>query len=98
MTWEPVDGQHILHACQKIAYVEVGHAGGITKEVFANRFLRHLVYTVVYDDTAYYVHESHRLKAHHFVRRKFATVGKTLRKIRDYGNTMANPQESTRTD
>ena len=56
VTWEPVDGQHILHACQEIAPVEVGRVGGITEEVFANRFLRRLAYTVVYDDPAYYVH------------------------------------------
>ena len=28
VTWEPVDGQHILYACQEIAPVEVGRAGG----------------------------------------------------------------------
>ena len=31
VTWEPVDGQHILHACQEIAPVEVGQAGGLAK-------------------------------------------------------------------
>ena len=57
VTWEPVDGQHILDVCQEFAPVEVGKAGGISEEVFASRFLRRLAYTVVYDDPAFYVHE-----------------------------------------
>ena len=61
--------------------MEVGRVGGIIEEVFANPFLHRLVYTVVYDDPAYYVHESRRLNTHHFARRKFATVGETLRKM-----------------
>ena len=57
VTCESIDGQHILHVCQEVAPVEVGRVGGITKEVFANRFFRRLAYTVVYDDPAYYLHE-----------------------------------------
>ena len=83
MTWKFVDGQHILHTCQEIAPTEVDRAGGIIEEVFANRFVRHSAYIVVYDHPTYYVHESHRLNAHHFARRKFATMGETMRKMRE---------------
>ena len=100
VTWEPVDGQYILHVCQKIAPVEVGQAGGISEEVFADRFLRRLAYTFVYDDPAFYVHESRRLNAHHFARRKFATVGETMRKMRelweDYGKSIGTNEDGQR--
>ena len=100
VTWEPVDGQHILHACQEIAFMEVGRAGGISEEVFASRFVRRLAYTVVYDDPAFYVHESRRLNAHHFARRKFATVGETMRKMRElwehYGKPIGTNEDGLR--
>ena len=100
VTWEPVDGQHILHACQEFAPVEVGQVGGTSEEVFADQFLRRLAYTIVYDDPVFYVHESHRLNAHHFVRRKFATVGETMRKMRElwehYGKPIGTNEDRQR--
>ena len=100
VTWEPVDGQHILQACQEIAPVEVGQAGGVSEEVFASQFVRHLAYTVVYDDPVFYVHESLRLNVYHFGCRKFATVGETMRKMRElwehYGKPIRTNEDGQR--
>ena len=86
-----MDGQHILHVCQEIAPVEVGCVGNITEEVFGNRFLRRLVYTVVYVDPAYYVHESRRLNAHHFARQNLQQWERRCKRCGNCVNTMANP-------
>ena len=68
--------------------------------MFANRFVRRLAYTVVYDDPAYYVHESRRLNAHHFARRKFAIVGETMQKMRElwehYGKPTGTSEDGLR--
>ena len=63
----------------------------IIEEVFANRFVHRLAYTMVYDDPAYYVHESCQLNAHHFARRKFATVGKMMQKMRELWEHYGKP-------
>ena len=59
--------------------------------MLANRFLHCLAYTVVYDDPAFYMHESRRLNIHHFARRKFATVGETMRKMRELWEHYGKP-------
>ena len=61
--------------------------------------MRRLVYTVAYDDLAFYVHESHRLNALNFALRKFATVGETMRKMQklwDYGKPIGTNEDGPR--
>ena len=98
VTWEPVDDQHILHACQEIAPMEVDRAGVITEKVFVNRFLCCLAYTVVYDDPAYYVHESRQLKHTTLYGGSLQRWKRQYERCGNCGNTMANPQEPTRMD
>ena len=57
ITWEPVDSQHIVRACKSIATAML-ESGDITEDLYKERFQRRHATIVVYDDPAFYVHES----------------------------------------
>ena len=81
ITWEPVDDQHIVWACESIATAML-ESGDITEDLYKERFHWRYATIVVYDDPAFYVHESRRLSAHHFARPRYASVGENIQKMR----------------
>ena len=96
--WEPVDGQHILWACQEIAREEHG-AGNLSSEVYG-RFLHRPATVLVYDDPRFYVSESRRANIHRFARQRYSTVAENLLKMRElwefFGCPSTAPQDAAR--
>ena len=80
--WKPVNGQHVYHACTVIAPTLV-ETDDITLDFYEKRFLRRPAITVIYNSPSFYVHKSRRLNAHHFAHQKVATIGESIRKMRD---------------
>ena len=76
-----MDGQHIVRACKSIAPAKL-ESGDITQDFYKDRYQYRHATIVVYDDPAFYVHESRRLNAHHFARRRYASVGENVKKMR----------------
>ena len=80
VVWEPVDGQHILWACQHIARDE--HERGTLGDEVYERFLRRSATVLVYDDPRFFVSESRRANVHHCSWQQYTTVAENLTKMR----------------
>ena len=96
--WEPVDGQHILWACQHIARDE--HEKGTLWDELYERFFRRPTTVLVYDDPRFFVSESRRTNVHHCSWQQYTTVAKNLTKMRElwefYGQPGTGVGDATR--
>ena len=63
VVWEPVDGQHILWACQHIARDE--HERGTLRVEVYERFLQRPATVLVYDNPRLFISESRHANVHH---------------------------------
>ena len=81
VVWEPVDGQHILWACQHIAQDE--HERGTLQDEVYEHFLRRPVTVLVYNDPRFFVSESRRANVHHCSRQRYTRVAENLTKMRE---------------
>jgi hypothetical protein len=60
ITWEPVDGQHIQHACNVLAREDV-LAGKLSKDEYETIFIKRPTVVVVYNDEICYGVQSLKL-------------------------------------
>ena len=98
VVWEPVDGQHILWACQHIARDE--HERWTLQDEVYERFLRRPATVLVYDDPQFFVSESRRANVHHCFRQRYTTVAENLTNMRKlwefYGQSGMGVGDATR--
>ena len=98
VTWEPVDGQHIIWACQHIAQDE--HERGTLWDDVYDRFLQRPATVLVYDDPRFFMSESRHTNVHHCSRQRYTTVAENLTKMRElwefYGQPGTGVGDATR--
>ena len=89
-----MDGQHIVRACKSMAPTKL-ESGDITQDFYKDRYQYRHATIVVYDDLTFYVHESRRLNAHHFARRRYALVGENIEKMKALWEHYGCPRTDT---
>lgn len=94
--WEPVDGQHIVAACnfakEEVAQHKLSHAE------FINIFEMREATFVVYDDPALYLAKSARVNKKEWNRTKYSTMDEDLRKLREIWELYGKPDSLVRAD
>jgi hypothetical protein len=81
MTWEPVDGQHVLHACNVLAMADL-RKGHLSQEEYDNIFLRRPATVIAYDDAICYGTQSLKLNDYTTTRVHHTTMIQMLNKLR----------------
>ena len=99
VVWEPVDGQHILWACQHIARDE--YERGTLRDDVYERLLRRPATVLIYDDPRFFMSESRRANIHHCSRQRYTTVVENLTKMKElwefYGQPGTRVEDCTTT-
>lgn len=88
--WEPVDGQHILHACQVLAQRD-REAGLISEAEYEKSFMKRPAQVVAYDEEFRYLVASCKKNEENTERIYHSTVGETLAKMRAVWKQFGSP-------
>jgi hypothetical protein len=95
--WQPVDGQHIIHACKVLAW-EAFQRGDITEEIYRERFRTRKARFVVYNKPHLYIGASVQINELHLKRAHYTTVLEDLMKLRAIWEGHGRPSVESRAD
>jgi hypothetical protein len=81
MIWEPVDGQHILRACQVLAEKDLA-LGQLSQQQFDKLFVKRPAVVVAYNEEWKYIIVSFKKNDENTERKYHSTIEETLEKAR----------------
>ena len=90
ITWEPVDGQHVQHACNVLAKNDL-LVGKISQEDYNKIFARRPATIVLHDNEITYLFSSTRLNDITTERKYHSTTGEMLEKARILWESLGRP-------